>query len=80
MKERPAACYSEIAPTGHTEAHEPQLTHLSSAIVRLSFTSLIASDGHSLSQAPQLMHSSEILKAILNLEFSSISPIYNIFS
>ena len=57
---------SEIAPTGQTEAQEPQLTHESALIALLSSTSEIAADGHSDSHAPQLMQVSvEILNAII---------------
>ena len=55
-----------MAPTGHTEAQDPQLTHESSLMTLLSSTSEMASDGHSPSQAPQLMQASvAILYAII---------------
>jgi hypothetical protein len=52
---------SEIASTGQTATHDPQLTHVAASIMRLSSFSLIQLTGHSPSQAPQLMQASEIL-------------------
>jgi hypothetical protein len=49
------------APTGHTDAQEPQSMQVSGSITYLSSPSEIASTGHSAAQAPQEMHSSVIL-------------------
>jgi len=58
-------CYSsEIASTGHTAEHAPQLMQVFASMTRLSSFSLMALTGHSPSQDPQLMHASEILYAI----------------
>ena len=55
---------SEIAPTGHPPAHEPQLMHVSGLISNLPSPAEIAPTGHVPSQAPQLTQASPITNAI----------------
>ena len=52
---------SDIAFTGHTPAHEPQLTQMSALMTCRPSSSKIAETGHSLVQASQLMQAFEIL-------------------
>ena len=55
---------SEIAPTGHPPAQEPQLMQTDPSISNLPSPSEIAPTGHCPAQAPQEIHASPITYAI----------------
>lgn len=55
---------SEIAPTGHTPAQEPQLMQTDPSISNLPSPSEIAPTGHCPAQEPQEIHASLITYAI----------------
>ena len=64
--------YSEIAPTGQTPAHVPQLMHEFSSISYCPDPSAIAFTGHSPAHVPQLIHESLITNAINISSFKSV--------
>lgn len=55
---------SEIAPTGHPPAQEPQLMQTDPSISNLPSPSEIAPTGHCPAQEPQEIHASPITYAI----------------
>lgn len=56
---------SEIAPTGHTPAQEPQLIQVLGSISNLPSPSLIAPTGHCPAQEPQEIQASLITYAMM---------------
>lgn len=70
---------SEIAPTGHTPAQEPQLMQVSGSISYLPSPSLIAPTGHPPAQVPHDTQLSLITKAIflylLLLFLAGLTPV-----
>ena len=56
---------SEIAPTGHVPAQEPQLIQVSGLISNFPSPSEIAPTGQPPAQEPQEIHESEITNAII---------------
>lgn len=63
---------SEIAPTGHAPAQEPQLMHAPGSISNLPSPALIAPTGHCPAQEPQLIQESPITYAIILSSFINV--------
>ena len=65
---------SEIAPTGHPPAQEPQLIQVLESISNFPSPSLIAPTGHCPAQAPQEIQESPITYAMIKSSLNMSVP------